>query len=268
MIYHDNFPVLTQVVPHIFIVVFTYRFLASDIFVLIGGTIGSILVLVIVSIVCCIIVVTLGKRRKRQNVRSSNTQQFELQNIGSLETTTQTGPSKTLPDTTLNTIPERENLYSDYMIQPVLYPLVNCRLLQPYNESRNTIGPHEAQIEVPNPQQKTAPHQHQVGHHPLRQQAINRQKLNRSKQLNTSAPFTCFSTLPAHNPIVQESRQQDSNNWQAPSYVQAAFGNPIYEVVDDVHHSERDYYNIEEIYDEIKPLKTTPLPSYTDLFKN
>ena len=99
------------------LVIIAYCFLASNIAGPVGSTIGSILVLIIVSIVCCITVVALGKKRKRQNAIICNTQQFELETIGSLEITetlTQTGSSRLLPkvrNTTLNTIPYCYLLY-------------------------------------------------------------------------------------------------------------------------------------------------------------
>ena len=247
----------------------TYCFLALNILLLIGGTIGSVFVIIIVGFLCCITVVAIWKKRKRQNVRSSNTQQIELQNIGSLENTErtpETDQSKSLANTTLNTIPQGENLYSDYVIPPIHYSIFNRRPLQPCNESSNAIGQHEAQIKLHHPQQLSAPYKHQAGHLPFQQQSVNNKKLNQGRKLNRSAALTSLATLPAHNPIVQESKQQSSNNWQAPSHVQAAFGNPIYECLDDVH-SEYDYYKIEEIYDEVKPERTGPPPRYTDLFK-
>ena len=230
-------------------------------------------------IVCCITVVAIGKRRKRQNV-SSNTQQFELQNIGSLETTetiNQTGPSRPLPkvpNTTLNTIPQRQNQNSVYVTQPVHFLVPNCRPLLPYNESSNNVGSHEAQFPVPSPhlapyqQQQPAPYQQQPGHHPLKQPAVNKQKTNQGRQPNTSATLASFATFTAHNLIVQESKQQgcDMANWQAPSNVQATFNSPACEFLDDAHE-ESDYYNMEVHYEEIKPLKTPPPPNYTDLFK-
>lgn len=163
----------------------------------------------------------------------------------------------------MNTIPQGVNLYSDYVIQPIHYSIFTRRPLQPYNESSNTIGQHEAQIKVYNPQQQSAPCQYQAGYLPFHQQSVNTEKPNQGRQLNRSAALTSLATLPAHNPIVHESNQQ---GWQAPSYVQAAFGNPIYECLDDAL-SEYDYCKIEEIYDEVKPEKAGPPPSYTDLSK-
>ena len=153
---------------------------------------------------------------------------------------------------------------SDYVIQPIHYSKFNCRPLQPYNES--IIGQHEAQIKVHNPQEQSGPCQHQAGHLPFQQQSVNNYKPKRGRKLNRSAALTSFAMLPVHNPIVQESRQQGSNYWQAPYYKKAAFGNPVYEFLDDAH-SECDYYKIEETYDEVKPERTAPPPSYTDLFK-
>ena len=185
------------------------------------------MVLIIASIVCCITVIAIGKRRKRQNVISSNTQQFELQNIGSLESTetiTQKGsslppPLPKVPNTTLNTIPQRQNQNSVYVTQPVHFPVPNRRPLLPYNESSNNVGSHEAQFPVPSPH--LAPYQQQQ-----------------------PAPYP----------------------WQARSNVQATFNNPACEFLDDAHE-ESDCYNMEEHYEEIKPLKTPPPPNCTDLFK-
>ena len=257
-------------------------FIASNIAVPIGSTIVSILVLIIVSIVCCITVVALGKKRKRQNVINCNTQQFELQTIGSLETNetmTQTGSSRPLPkvpNTTLNIIPQRQNQNSVYITQHERYPVAKCRPLPPYNKNSNNIGPHEAQIPMTNPtlapyqQQQPATYQHQAGHHPLQQPTtVNTQKPNRGRHPNTSAALASFETLPAHNPIVQDSKQQPSNvgNWQDLSDVQTTFKSPASEFLDD-DHEEYVYYNMEAQYEEIKPLKTPPPPNYTDLFKN
>ena len=61
----------------------TYYFLASNTTgAVAGGTIGSILLIVIVALICCITIgVIYRKYCKRQNVSSYNTQQVELQTI-------------------------------------------------------------------------------------------------------------------------------------------------------------------------------------------
>ena len=234
------------------------------------------------SIVCCITVVAFGKKRRRQNIVIGNTQQFELQTVGSrehTETMTQTGSARPLPkvpNTTLNTIPQRQNQNSVYVTQPVHYPVANYRPLLPYNESTNNVGALEAQISVPNPhlapyqQQQLAPNKHQEGHHPFEQPAVNTQKSNRGRQPNTSATLTSFATFPAHNPIVQESKQQGSyvGNWQASCDIQATFDIPACEFLVDANE-ESDYCNMNQHvhYEEIKPLRTPPPPNYTDLFK-
>ena len=243
----------------------TYCFLASNIAGPVGGAIGSILVLIIVSIVCCVTVVVIRKKRKRQNVRSYNTQQFELQTIGSLDTTetmTKTGlsrPLPKLPNSTLNTIPQTQDYYSFHVTQPKLYPVPNCRSLPHYNENSNKVGPHEVQIPVLNPhlapyqQQQQATYQHQPGHHLLQQPVVNIRKPNQHRDPNTSAALTSFATLPAHNPIVQESRQQGSNlfNWEEPSDVETTFDNPAYGFLG-ATIEKSDFENIEGIYDDIK----------------
>ena len=174
-------------------VIFTYCFLASNIGGAVGGTIGTILVLIIVAIICGITIVAIKKKRKRQNVRGCNTQEVELQTIRSPETTqrtNQTGLSIPLPNTTLSTIPQRQNQCS------------------------NIIGPNEApnvvrnQIMAPNQQQKSAPQaSHQLSH----QQSFNTQNRNQGRQLNTSAVLISSATLPVRKTTVQTSKRQGSN---------------------------------------------------------
>ena len=92
------------------------------------------------------------KKRKRQNVRSSNTQQIELQTIRSSETsqrTNQTDSSRPLPNTTLNTIPQRENRFNDYVTPSANQPVANRRPPPPYNESSNAIGSSFATLPAP-----------------------------------------------------------------------------------------------------------------------
>ena len=155
----------------------TTFFLASNIAGLVGGIIGFILVLIIVAFVCCITVVAIGKKYKRQNVRSDNTQQVELQTIRSPETTqrtNQTGLSRPIPTTTLNTIPQRQNQYPGYETESAHYSETNYRPPPCYNESSNTIGPEEPTV-VPYPylgpyRQKTPPLYQQQSSHDLTQQ--------------------------------------------------------------------------------------------------
>ena len=105
--------------------------------------------LIIVAFICYIAV---GKKRKRQNVRSSNTQRIELQTIRSPETsqrTNQTSSSRPLPNTTLNTITQRENQYNDYVTPSANQPVADRRPLPPYNESSNAIGSSFATLPAP-----------------------------------------------------------------------------------------------------------------------
>ena len=233
-------------------------FLASNIAGPVGGTISSVLVLIIVAFVCCITVVALGKKGKLQNVRSCNTQQVELQTIRSPEMTQRTNqadPPRQPPNNTID------------IDQPPL----------PYNENSNTTGPHEAPAVVPcpylapYPQQPPVPYQQQAGHHlvqqppslnssqpsvppyPYQTQAFNTFETNQDRQPNTSATLTSFATLCTQNPIVQASRQQGSNEgiWEAPSDVQATLDNPACECLD-AAHGEPDYEDMEEHYEEIK----------------
>ena len=246
-------------------------FLASNIAGPVGGTIGSVLVLIIVSIVCSITVVALVKKGRKQNSRINNTEPIELQTVRSPETMPQRGPSRPLPNTTLNTIPQRQNQYPGYETESTHYPEANHRPPPPYNEISNTFGPHEAPAAVSYPY--LGPYQQQAGHHltqqppssdspqpsappcPYEIHAFNTLEMNQGRQPNTSAALTSFATFPAHNPIVQASRQQGSNtsNWEASPDVQRTLDNPL--------HGRPDYDNVET-------LRMPPPPSYTDLFKN
>ena len=259
----------------------TYCFLASNIAGPVGGTIASILVLIIVAIVCCITVVAIGKKCKRQNVRSYNTEQVQFQTIRcpeTTETTTQTGPSRPLPNTTLNTIPQRQKQYCGYVTESAHHPvLANSRPTPPYNKSCNTIGSRKAPTVAPYPhlgpypQKKPAPYQQQAGHdlasqppsmnskqrsahlHPYEICAFNSLEINQDGQPNTSVTLTSFATLPAHNPIVHASRQQCSNvgNWKGPSGVQGTFDNPSYKSLG-ATHGKSDHDNFNESYVEVK----------------
>ena len=94
----------------------------------------------------CYVVFTIVKKCKRENVRNYNTQQVESHAIRSPETsqrTNQRGSSRPLPNTTLNTIPQRQNWYPGYVTPSANYPVANRRPLPPFNESSNTIGLHE-----------------------------------------------------------------------------------------------------------------------------
>ena len=107
-------------------------FLATNI-TIVGGTIGSILLLIIVTLICCVTVVVSKKYDKRLNV---NTQQVELQIIRSLrttQTTNRTDPSRALPNTTFNTIPQTQNQYPSYVTESEHYPEGNIRSPPPYN---------------------------------------------------------------------------------------------------------------------------------------
>ena len=216
------------------------------------------------AIVCFITVVVIRKKGRIRNDISSNTQQIELQTTRSTETTqrtNQTGPSRPLSSTILDTIDSTH------------YPTANRRSLPPYNESSNTTGPYETPTVVSYPylalQQPIAPYEQQAGHHqqppslnlpqpsappyPYEAHSFNTFNVNESNQSSTTAAPTSFATLPAQNPIVQASGQKDSNvrNWEVPSDVQATLDNPACEFLD-AAHGEPQNDNIEEIYEEIK----------------
>ena len=101
----------------------TYCFLASNITrAIVGGTIGSVLLIVIVTLICCIILV--GKKcHRKQNIRTCNTQEVELQAIRSPRTSqiTQTSQSRPFPNTTLNTIPQTQNQHFHSVTQSTHY---------------------------------------------------------------------------------------------------------------------------------------------------
>ena len=236
---------------HYIILMITYCFLASKITELVGGTIGSVLVLIIVAFVCYITVVTIRKKRNRRNVKVCNTQQFELQTNRSLETSqamTVKCSSRLLPEVPdvrsyntqqveLQTIrsPEMTERPLPNTIELAHYPVDNHRRPPPYNKSSNTIGPHEAPTVdpcpymVPYPQQPTASYPQHTAHHPAQQppslsspqtsiplypyemHAFNTHEMNQGRQPNTSAALTSFATLPTQNPIIQASRQHSSN---------------------------------------------------------
>ena len=216
------------------------------------------------AIVCFIIVVVIRKKGKIQNDISSNTQQIELQTTRSTETTqrtNQTGPSRPLSSTILDTIDSTH------------YPAANRRSLPPYNESSNTPGPYETPTVVSYPylslQQPPAPYQQQAGHHqqppslnllqpsappyPYEAHSYNTFNVNESNQSSTTAAPTSFPTYPAQNPIVQASGQQESNvhNWKAPSDVQATLDNPSAKFLD-AAHGESEYETMEVTYEEVK----------------
>ena len=112
------------------IVIFTYCFLASNIAGPVGGTIGSVFILIIVAFICCVTAIGIKKKPKRQNLRSDNTQQVDLQTISSPETIQrkkQTGLYKPLPNIPMNTIPQRQNQYPGNETGSAHYPENNCR---------------------------------------------------------------------------------------------------------------------------------------------
>ena len=164
--------------------------------------------------VCCITVVAIGKKVKKQNGRSHNTEQIELQTVRSPESMTQTDLSRPLPNTTLNTIPQRQNQYPGYETESAYYPEAIHRHLPPYNEFSNTIGPHEAPAAVRYPYLGPYPHLNQAGHHlaqqppssntpqptappyPYEIHAFNTLEMNQGRQLNTSAEVQTLRTPP------------------------------------------------------------------------
>ena len=150
------------------------------------------------SIVCCITVVAIRKKRKRQNVRSYNTLQVELQTIRSPETTqrtNETGPSRPLPNTTLNTPTQRQNQYPGYETESTHYSEANHRLPPPYNEISNTTGPHEERTIVPPPQQTPAPYLQQSSHD-LSQQPPSLDSLQPPAVEESSGKEKTLRTLP------------------------------------------------------------------------
>ena len=85
------------------------------------------------SLIRCITIGVVGKYHKRQNV---NTQQVEIQTIRSprtTQTTSRTSPSRPLPNTTFNTIPQTQNQYPSYVTRSTHYPEVDTRHPPPYN---------------------------------------------------------------------------------------------------------------------------------------
>ena len=240
------------------IVIFTYCFLASNVAGPVGGTIGSVFILIIVAFICSVTAIGIKKKRKRQNLVSDSIQQVDLQTISSPETIqrkNQTGLSRLLPNTTLNTMPQRQNQFPGNETESAHYLENNCRPPLSYSECNNTIGRNEALNVVANSYmtpyqlQKPAP---QEGHRPSHQLACNTQKPNRGRQPNTSAALTSFATLPANKNIVKASRRQGSNvdNCQAPTDVQAAFDDPPYQPIDAAHRGS-DCDSMEEHYEVI-----------------
>ena len=165
----------------------------------------------VMAFVCCIAV---RKKHKRQNVTSFNTQQVELQTIRSPETTQRTnqrGPSRPLPNTTFNTIPQRQTRYPGHVTHSANYPIANHRQPPLYNESSNTIGSHEMPTVAPYPQQQLPPYQQQSGHHlvpqppsmyssappqPYESHAFTTLEMNQGRERNTSAePYNQIETL-------------------------------------------------------------------------
>ena len=99
------------------------------------------------TLICCVTVAVGRKYHKRQNV---NTQQVELQTIRSPRTTQTssiTSPSRPLPDTIFNTIPQTQNQYPSYVTESEHYPGGDIRPPPPYNP----IKPHGTLNTVPYP---------------------------------------------------------------------------------------------------------------------
>ena len=245
-------------------------FLANIIGGVVGGTIGSILLIIIVTSICCITVVVSRKYHKRQNV---NTQQVELQTIRSprtTQTTSRTDPPRPLPNTTSNTIPQTQNQYSSYVTESEYYPEANIRPPPPYNPTE----PHGTPTTVPYPypppysQESSTPYPLQRSAPLYESPAVNTLQLNQNRQPNTSASLTSFATLPAHNPVVQASRQQTSNvdNCEAPFDVQVGDNSP-YELSGSTHVG-ADSDDVEAPCKDVKTLRALPPPSYAELYKN
>ena len=167
---------------------------------------------------------------RKQNTRRFITQQVELQTIKSTETTqTTTKTDQSLPNTTLNTLPQTQNEHPRNVTQSDLKPPY-------YNEYRNKIRPHR----VPPLYQNRHPH--------------------------PSAAVTSFAALTSNNTVVQTSRQQSSNvgNCEDRSDVINCIDNPIYGLAD----TSVDYNNVETSDKVVKALKVPPPPSYAELFNN
>ena len=185
----------------------TYCFLASNITrAIVGGTIGSVLLIVIVTLICCIILV--GKKcHRKQNIRTCNTQEVELQAIRSPRTSqiTQTSQSRPFPNTTLNTIPQTQNQHFHNVTQSTHYSGRDHRPSPSYNECCNRIIPHGAPTAVPS---------------------------NQCRQPNPSVTLTSFAALTSNNALVQIFRQQSSNveNCESSSDVHYCVDNPTYEM--------------------------------------
>ena len=162
----------------------TYDFLASTPsnilggFVGIGWIIGSILLIIILSVICCITVIISRKYHKRR--RNANIQQFELQTTRSPRTTQTTNrtPSRPLPNTTFNTIPQTWNQYSSYVTESEHYPEGNIRPPPPYNphyhqQSADYLAPFS------NLSQPSAPP------HSYRNPTVNTLQSNQSREAST-----------------------------------------------------------------------------------
>ena len=191
----------------------------------------------IMTFVCCIAVVALGKKHKGQNVTNSITQRVELQTIRSPETTQRTnqrGPSRPLPNTTFNTIPQRQTQYPGHVTHSANYPVANHRQPPLYNESSNTIGSHEMPTVAPYPymspcpQQQSPPYQQQAGHHLVPQ------------------PSSMYSRQPSAPPQPYESHAFNTLEM----------------------NQGREPNTSAEPYNQIETLRTLPPPSYADLFEN
>ena len=219
----------------------TYCFLASNqIGAIVGGTIGSILLLIIVTLICCVTVAVSRKYRKRQNV---NTQQVELQTTrspGTTQTTTRTDPSRPFPNTTFNTLLQTQNQYSSYVTEHNqggdIRPPLSYNPTEPHGTPSTILFPYPPLYS----QESSAPY---------------------PSQTQTSAP-------PYESPGVQASRQQASSidNCEIPFDVQAG-DNSAYELTGSTHVG-ADADNVEAPCMDVKTLRVPPPPSYIELFKN
>ena len=114
--------------------------------------------------ICCIAVVISRKYHKRQNV---NTQQVELQTTRSprtTQTTSRTDPSRPLPNTTFNAIPQTQNQYPSYVTESESYLGENIRPPPPYNphyhqQSADYLAQQPLSSNLPQPSAPPYPYQ-------------------------------------------------------------------------------------------------------------
>ena len=190
------------------------------------------------TLICCIV----GKKcRRRQNIRTCNTQEVELQAIKSPRTSqiTQTGQSRPFPNATFDTIPQTQNQYSLNVTQSTHYSGRDHRPPPSYNECCNRIKPHGAPTAVPS---------------------------NQTRQPNPSTTVTSFAAFTSSNAVVQTFRQQSSNvdNCEGSSDVHHCVNNPTYEM----SGAGVDCDNMETSCKLVKTLMVPPPPSYAELFNN